>query len=59
VQKFAFQYRDGNDWETIFDGTTLGDNFRKSFEPVTAREFRLFILDATKGPTINEIELLP
>jgi alpha-L-fucosidase len=59
VQKFEFQYRDGNDWKTIFDGTTLGDNFQKSFGPVTAREFRLAILDATKGPTINEIELLP
>jgi alpha-L-fucosidase len=58
VQKFEFQYRSGNDWKTIFSGTTLGENFRKSFEPVTAREFRLNILDATGGPTINEIELL-
>jgi alpha-L-fucosidase len=59
IQKFEFQYRDGNDWKTIFTGTTLGDNFEKSFNPVTAREFRLNILDATDGPTINEIELLP
>jgi len=58
VQKFEFQYRIGDDWKTIFSGTTLGENFRKSFEPVTAREFRLDILDATGGPTINEIELL-
>ncbi len=59
IQKFEFQYRDGNDWKTIFIGTTLGDSFQKSFNPVTAREFRLNILDATDGPTINEIELLP
>ncbi len=59
VQQFEFQYRDGDGWKTIFAGTTLGDNFQKSFEPVTAREFRLNILDATAGPTINEIELLP
>jgi alpha-L-fucosidase len=59
VQIFEFQYRDGDDWKNIFNGTTLGDNFQKSFEPVTAREFRLNILDATDGPTINEIELLP
>jgi len=58
VQKFEFQYRNDDDWKTIFSGTILGENFRKSFEPVTAREFRLNILDATEGPTINEIELL-
>ena len=58
VRKFEFQYRDGEDWKTIFAGTTLGKNFKQEFEPVTAREFRLNILDATQGPTINEIELL-
>ena len=33
----------------------IGD---RTFSPVTAREFRLNILDATDGPTIAEIELL-
>jgi hypothetical protein len=37
----------------------LGDNFQQSFNAVTAREFRLNILDAMEGPTINEIELMP
>ncbi len=58
VQKFEFQYRDGNNWNTIFTGTTLGENFKKDFSRVTAKEFRLNILDATQGPTINEIELM-
>jgi alpha-L-fucosidase len=58
VRKFEFQYRDGADWKTIFAGTTLGEQFHQKFAPVTAREFRLNILDATDGPTINEIELL-
>ncbi len=57
VQKFEFQYRDGDAWKTIFTGTTLGANYQKSFSPVTAREFRLNILDATEGPTISEMEL--
>jgi alpha-L-fucosidase len=57
VQKFEFQYRDGGAWKTIFAGTTLGDDFRKSFAPVTAHEFRLNVLEAAIGPTINEIEL--
>ncbi len=55
VQKFEFQFREGSGWKTIFIGATLGEEFEKRFEPVTAREFRLNILDATEGPTINEI----
>ncbi|MDB6064352.1 MAG: Alpha-L-fucosidase [Pedosphaera sp.] len=58
VQKFALEYRDGNEWKTIFTGTTIGEKFDRQFEPVMAREFRLNILDATDGPTISEIELL-
>jgi len=57
VQKFEFQYRDASGWKTVFAGTTLGDQFDKSFDTVTAHEFRLNILDAANGPTINEIEI--
>ena len=57
VQKFEFQYRAGDEWKTIFTGTTIGGQFEKSFPAVTAEEFRLNILDATDGPTISEIEL--
>jgi alpha-L-fucosidase len=58
VQEFEIQCRKGDAWETIFTGQGLGVNFEKTFPPVTAREFRLNILQATEGPTINEIELL-
>jgi len=58
VQRFEFQCRAGGDWQTLFTGTTLGENFSRVFAPVTAREFRLNVLEATEGPTINEIELL-
>lgn len=37
--------------------TTLGWEFQKSPAPLTAREFRLNILEATDGPTIADIEL--
>jgi len=57
VQQFEFQYRDGETWKTIFTGQKIGGNFQQKFAPVTAREFRLNILDATEGPTIAEIEL--
>ena len=58
VQKFEFQYKDAGQWKTLFSGTTLGSQFRKSFDPVTAQEFRLNILEATEGPTINEIQFV-
>jgi len=57
VTKFEFQYRDGGEWKTIFSGTKIGTKFHKKFTPVTAREFRVNILDATDGPTIAGIEL--
>ncbi len=57
VRKFEFQFREGDTWKTIFAGTTLGWDFQQKFAPVTAREFRLNILEATDGPTIADIEL--
>jgi alpha-L-fucosidase len=57
VGKFEFQYRDGGGWTTIFRGATPGDDFQKHYDLVTAQDFRLNRLDASEGPTINEIEL--
>jgi alpha-L-fucosidase len=57
VKKFEFQYRDGGTWRTIFAGTSLGEWFQQKFEPVTTREIRLNILEASEGPTINDIEV--
>ncbi len=58
VRKFEFQVREGAGWRTLFAGERLGARFEKRFGPVTAREFRLSILDAIEGPTISEIELI-
>jgi alpha-L-fucosidase len=58
VQRFEFQRKDGPEWKTIFSGTTLGPNFSRQFPPITARELRLNILEATEGPTLSEIELI-
>jgi alpha-L-fucosidase len=59
VQKFEVQHLDGKEWKTAFTGQTIGEWFQHKFDrPITAREFRLNILDATEGPTIAEIELL-
>ncbi len=57
VQKFEFQVRRGSDWQTVFSDTTIGADFKRKFQPVTAREIRLNILEATEGPTLSEVEL--
>jgi alpha-L-fucosidase len=58
VRKFEFQYRAGTDWKTVFTGEKIGRWFQWKFDPVTAREFRVNILEATEGPTISDIELI-
>jgi len=58
TQKFELQYRDGNTWKTFHEGTAMGD-LRLQFKPVTARFFRLNILEATDVPTIWEVHLYP
>jgi alpha-L-fucosidase len=59
VQRFEFQYRDSGEWITVFSGAQIGPHFEQSFQPVTAREVRLSILDASEGPTIWEIKVSP
>jgi len=58
VQKFEMQYKDGNNWNTLIEGTKLGAGYSKQFKPVTAQHVRLSILDATDGPTIWEFQLI-
>jgi len=58
VQKFEFQYRNGQAWHTVFTNQKIGRWFQQQFDPVTAQEFRLNILNASDGPTINDIELM-
>ncbi|MCX8107403.1 MAG: alpha-L-fucosidase [Verrucomicrobiae bacterium] len=57
VKSFQFQYRDANQWKTIFADTAIGQMYQREFNPVTAREFRLNITDASEGPTISEIQI--
>lgn len=57
VKRFQFQYRTDGDWQTLFEGTQIGPDFSRTFEPVTARAVRLNILEATEGPTIWEIRV--
>jgi alpha-L-fucosidase len=58
VRKFELQCKNGGQWKTFAHGSTIGSEYVKDFEPVTAKEVRLNILDATEGPTIWEFQLL-
>jgi alpha-L-fucosidase len=57
VQSFELQHQDGPAWKTFFKGTTIGEQWIRRFDPVTARRVRLNVLDATNGPTISEFQL--
>ena len=57
VQEFELQYKDGDQWRTFVRGTKIGLDFSKQFEPVTARQVRLNILNAAEGPSIWEFQL--
>ncbi|MEI9864489.1 MAG: alpha-L-fucosidase [Limisphaerales bacterium] len=56
VQNYKLQYRDGATWKTFLTGATLNAKFEVTFPTVKAREFRLNILSAKQGPSIQEIE---
>jgi alpha-L-fucosidase len=58
VQKFELQAKTGGQWKTFYTGKTIGEECRVKFEPITAQNFRLNILEATEGPTLNEFQLL-
>jgi alpha-L-fucosidase len=58
VQSFELQYKAGDQWQTFYSGTTIGADFQTSqFKPITAQQVRLNILQASKAPTINELQL--
>jgi alpha-L-fucosidase len=58
VQRFELQNKIGAQWTAFISGTKIGADYSKSFEPVTARQVRLNILESTDGPTIWEFQLI-
>ena len=57
VRKFELQQKVEDGWETFHQGSRIGSSVSIEFEPVTARHFRLNILEAVEGPTITEFQL--
>jgi len=52
-QKIEIQFKSGDNWAVAFAVTTNGTGHTASFSPVSARYFRLKIVEA-KDPTLNE-----
>jgi alpha-L-fucosidase len=61
IQSFELQTKDANnEWKTFYQGTTIGTNFKTPplASPLTAKEIRLNILDASDSPTISELKIV-
>jgi alpha-L-fucosidase len=57
VRAYELQARPEDAWKTVASGTTLGPAKEMVFAPVTARVFRLNIIQAVEVPTICEFEV--
>jgi alpha-L-fucosidase len=59
TRQFAIECLDGQTWKPLAKGTTIEGAKVLDFAPVTARQFRLNILEATEVPTIEEFGVYP
>jgi len=57
VRRFELEVEKDGRWQTVYRGTTVGEDFSAEFKPVTARHVRLNIIEATHVPTIWEFQL--
>ena len=58
IRKFQLQSEKEGEWQTFLEGTVVGPNYEKDFEPVTAQHIRLNVLESTAGPTVWEFQLV-
>ncbi|MCC6489566.1 MAG: alpha-L-fucosidase [Candidatus Hydrogenedentes bacterium] len=55
VEAFALQAKDGTEWKTFYEGSSMGRNWAGRFPPVTASEIRIEIVKANDGPTFRDV----
>ena len=55
VCEFELQYKKGETWHTFLRGETIGKDYSKKFDSVTARYVRLNILDHMGRPAPTSI----
>lgn len=57
VEKWVLEYKEGEQWRTVTEGTTIGYKRLLRFAPVTTGAVRLRILSSRLDPTIAEFGL--
>ncbi len=57
VEKWVLEYKDGEDWKKITEGTTIGYKRLLRFPPVTTGRVRLRIVSSRLNPTLAEFGL--
>jgi alpha-L-fucosidase len=57
IEKFVLEYKDGESWKEIVEGTTVGYKRLLRFSPVRAATIRLRIESSRTNPTLSEMGL--
>lgn len=57
VEKFVLEYKDGEDWKQLAEGSTIGYKRLLKINTVTASEVRLRILSSRLNPTLSAFGL--
>jgi alpha-L-fucosidase len=60
IKQYAVKYKEGDQWRLLFEGTNLpGDEFVKTFPPVTAQHVRFEVSGLTEKLRLNSFEIFP
>jgi alpha-L-fucosidase len=57
VEHFVFEYKEGDEWKQIVEGSTIGYKRLLKFSPVSAKQVRLRILSSRSKPTLSSFGL--
>ena len=57
ISKFTIEYKKGNDWIQIGEGTKIGEELTTKFKKVTTQIIRLNLLEATAAPALLEVDV--
>ena len=58
INSFELQFKSGDEWKTIYNGTSIGSRAKIALKPINVRYFRLLITSFSTAPGIYEILLL-
>ena len=57
IRGFRLQVKQGDQWITLREGKRIGEHYKTTFSPVTARFVRLEVLDTTINPLLAEFHV--